>query len=169
MAEALMTVKGNGFFQGFSAGVHPGALINPFAAELIQQSGYPVERLRCKRWEEFSVAHAPPVEYIISLCGHVETLPQRGWPGNPIIAAWTIEDPTSTTGSIEDKRQVFKRVYRQIEEHIELFLLLPHNSFDREVLRQELNDFHLLCKGAQVALANNPFKPAEGFKNIALQ
>jgi arsenate reductase len=169
IAEALMTVKSNGSFRGFSAGVHPGGLINPFAAELIQQSGYPLERLRCKRWEEFSGATAVPVDYIISLCKHAGNFPQPAWPGNPIIAAWNIEDPTSTTGSIEEKRGVFKRVCQQIEEHIELFLLLPHNSFDREVLRQELNDFHLLCNGGQADGADYSRKHADGCKDLAVE
>jgi arsenate reductase (thioredoxin) len=169
MAEALMTVKGNGLFRGFSAGVHPGGLINPFAAELIQQCGYPMERLRCKRWEEFSGANAIPVDFIISLCEHTGNFPQPAWPGNPIIAAWNIEDPTSTTGSIEEKRRVFKRVCRQIEEHIELFLLLPHNSFDREVLRQELNDFHLLCNSGQVANTDYQSKQIDGRKDLVVQ
>lgn len=140
-----MTVKSKGRFQGLSAGVHPGGLINPFAAELIQQAGYPLERLRCKRWEEFSGPNAMQVDFVISLCEQVRQLPHPEWPGDPILASWNIEDPTSTTGSIEEKREVFKRVYKQIEEYIELFLMLPHESFDRDVLRQELNDFHVLC------------------------
>jgi arsenate reductase len=53
MAETLLAAKCQGRFRAYSAGVHPGGLINPFAAELTQQAGYPVERLRCKRWDEF--------------------------------------------------------------------------------------------------------------------
>jgi arsenate reductase (thioredoxin) len=145
LAEALLTVKSKGRFRGLSAGVHPGGLINPFAAELIQQAGYPLERLRCKRWEEFTGPNAIKVDFVISLCEQVRQLPHPEWPGDPLVASWDIEDPTSTTGSIEEKREVFRRVCKQIEEHIELFLMLPHESFDRDVLRQELNDFHILC------------------------
>jgi arsenate reductase (thioredoxin) len=145
LAEALLSVKGKDLFEAYSAGVHPGGLINPFAAELIAQDGYPIERLRCKRWEEFVGPNARKLDYVISLCDQVLHVPQPEWPGNPIVAAWNIEDPTSTMGSIEEKREVFRRVKKQIEEHIDLFLMLPHESFDRDVLRQELNEFHLLC------------------------
>ena len=145
MAEALLNIKSKGLFHAHSAGVHPGGLINPFAAELIAQAGYPVERLRCKRWEEFIGPNARRLDFVICLCDQVQGIPQPEWPGNPIIATWDIEDPTSTTGSIEEKREVFRRVSRQIEEHIDLFLMLPHDSFDHDVLRQELNDFPLLC------------------------
>lgn len=151
LAEALLTVKGQGRFHGHSAGVHPGGLVNPFAAELIQHAGYPFERLRCKRWDEFIGAQAMQVDFVISLCDQVRQFPQPQWPGNPILASWEIEDPTSTTGSIEEKRAVFRRVCRQIEDYIDLFLMLPHQSFDREVLRQELNDFHVLCKPGTAA------------------
>ncbi|MGV3742879.1 MAG: arsenate reductase ArsC [Burkholderiaceae bacterium] len=147
IAEALLNVRSKGLFHGHSAGVHPGGLINPFAAELIAQAGYPVERLRCKRWEEFTGPNASRLDYVICLCDQVQGIPQPEWPGNPIVATWDIEDPTSTTGSIDEKRQVFQRVSKQIEEHIDLFLMLPHESFDRDVLRQELNDFPLLCTG----------------------
>lgn len=152
IAEAWLTMKGEGRFRGYSAGVHPGGLINPFAAELIQQTGFPVKQLRCKRLDEFIGAQAMQVDFVISLCEQVRQFPQPKWPGNPIVAAWNIEDPTSTMGSIEEKRQVFKRVCKQIEDHIDLFLMLPHQSFDRDVLRQELNDFHLLCKPAPAAI-----------------
>lgn len=145
LAEALLTVRSKGLFQGHSAGVHPGGLINPFAAELIGQAGYPLERLRCKRWDEFAGPQALQVDFVVSLCKEVQKFPHPEWPGNPIIAAWDIEDPTSTTGSIEEKREVFKRVCKQVEAHVDLFLMLPHTSFDRDVLRQELNEFHLLC------------------------
>lgn len=156
LAEALLTVKSKGIFQGHSAGVHPGGLVNPFAAELIRQTGYPIERLRCKRWEEFIGPHALPVDFVISLCEQVRHFSPPTWPGNPVVAAWDIEDPTSTMGSIDEKREVFKRVSRQIEDHIDLFLMLPHQSFDRDVLRQELNDFHLLCRHRQAGPQNVP-------------
>lgn len=149
MAEAMLAVKGQGRFRAYSAGVHPGGLINPFAAELIQRAGYPVEQLRCKRWDEFIGPQAIRVDFVISLCEQVRQFPQPKWPGNPLTADWNIEDPTSTMGSIEEKRQVFRRVCKQIEDHINLFLMLPHHSFDREVLQQELNDFHLLCGPVQ--------------------
>ncbi len=149
LAEALLNVKGKGLFHAYSAGVHPGGLINPFAAELIVQTGYPAEHLRCKRWEEFVGPHARRLDFVISLCDQTPRLPQPEWPGNPILASWNIEDPTSTMGNIEEKRAVFRRVSKQIEEHIDLFLILPHESFDRDVLRQELNDFPLLCTQPQ--------------------
>jgi hypothetical protein len=86
---------------------------------------------------------------MISLCEQVRQFPQRDWPGNPLTADWNIEDPTSTMGSIEEKRPVFERVCTQIEDHIDLFPMLPHQSFNRDVRRQELNDFALLCRRAQ--------------------
>lgn len=145
LAEALLTVKSKGLFHGYSAGAHPGGLINPFAAELIAQTGYPTEKLRCKRWEEFTGPNAVKLDFVISLCERISKIQQPKWSGNPIVASWDIEDPTATMGNIEEKREVFRRVCRQIEEHINLFLLLPHESFDRDVLHQELNEFHLLC------------------------
>lgn len=158
LAEALLTIKSKGAFKGYSAGAHPGGLVNPFAAELIQQIGYPLETVRCKRWEEFSGENAIPMDYVITLCDQVAAMEQPLWKGNPISASWEIEDPTATTGSIEEKRIVFKRAFDQIAEHIELFLMLPCTNFDRTILHQELNSFSLMCKYANPSLYKSLYR-----------
>jgi arsenate reductase len=146
LAEALMTTMSKGRFKGYSAGIHPGGLVNPFAAELIQKLGYPLHELRSKRWTEYAGPNSLRLDYVISICSDDADLGlnHSSWPGDPTIGVWNIEDPTAATGSIDDKRTVFKRVYDRLQAHIELFLILPHCSFDREVLQQELNSFHEL-------------------------
>lgn len=152
LAEALLNIRGNRLFKGYSAGAHPGGLVNPFAAELIQDIGYPLDEIRCQRWEEFSGDNAVALDYVISLCDRVAPLAQPKWKGDPISALWQIEDPTMTTGGIEEKRAVFKRAFNQIAEHIELFLLLQHGKLERTILDQQLNSFSLTCQHANPSL-----------------
>src|SRR5207245_5307495 len=54
MAEALVTTMGQGRFRGFSAGSDPAGTVNPFAIEQVKTTGYPVEHLRSKSWDEFA-------------------------------------------------------------------------------------------------------------------
>lgn len=139
LAEALLAVKGNGRFQAYSAGMHPGSLINPFAAELIQKLGYSLATMRPKRWNEFAIETSAPLDYVITLCPHTASMEHPAWPGNPIIGKWSIEDPTAVLGSIEDKREVFKRTFDQLENCIEQFLSLPHDIEDRELMRRSIH------------------------------
>lgn len=142
LAEALLAVKSDGRFKAHSAGLHPGTLINPFAAELIQSLGYSVKTLRCKRWNEFAAETAMPLDYVITLCQNTARMEHPAWPGNPIIAKWHIEDPTATLGSIEDKRAVFKRAFEQLEIRIEQFVSMCHRHEDKETISRQIN---LIC------------------------
>lgn len=146
LAEALLEIKGQGRFKAFSAGIHPGALINPFAAELIQQLGYPISKMRCKRWTEFAAADAIQFDYVITLCKNTAQMTHPAWTGNPIIATWDIEDPTATLGTIEDKRSVFKRAYDQLDARIELFIDIVNSRFDRNAIQQKLNQADSACR-----------------------
>lgn len=139
LAEALLAVKSKGCFQAYSAGIHPGTLINPFAAELIQNLGYPIKNMRCKRWNEFSTEASMPLDYVITLCRNTANMHHPAWPGNPIIGKWDIEDPTAVLGNIEDKRAVFRRAFDQLEKRIEQFISIPHHQTDRDLLLEKIN------------------------------
>lgn len=139
LAEALLAVKGNGLFQAYSAGIHPGALINPFAAELIQHLGYSLSNMRSKRWNEFASENSVPLDYVITLCRNTALMEHPAWPGNPIIGKWDIEDPTAVLGSIEEKRAVFKRAYDQLEKRIEQFISMPHHPGDRDSMCRKIS------------------------------
>ncbi len=142
LAEALMTTMSKGRFKGHSAGLHPGGLINPFTVELIAEFDYPLHELRSKRWTEFTLSGAITLDYVIEICcdRNNQPLPKLSWPGTPLITAWCVEDPTVVTGSIENKRAVFRRVFGQIESRIALFLDLPHTTASRAVLEQDLEE-----------------------------
>jgi len=51
LGEALASTHASGKFVGYSAGSTPGATVNPFAAEIANELGYPEENLRSKSWD----------------------------------------------------------------------------------------------------------------------
>jgi arsenate reductase len=55
MAEGLPTTMGKGRVKGFSAGGKPGGTVNPYAIEQVKKMDYPIEKLRRKSRDEFSL------------------------------------------------------------------------------------------------------------------
>lgn len=138
MAEALVTTMGKGRFRGFSAGSHPGGTVNPFAIEQIKPTGYPLDNLRSKSWDEFAAPGAPQMDFIITVCDNAagETCPY--WPGHPMSAHWGFEDPAAATGSDEEKRTVFHKVFRQIMARINTFVSLPLHMLEKNAIQHEI-------------------------------
>jgi arsenate reductase (thioredoxin) len=138
MSEALVTILGKGRFKGFSAGSKPTGKVNPFAIEQIKQfdPGFPTDGMRSKSWDEFALADAPRMDVIVTVCDNAagETCPY--WPSRPATAHWGYEDPADVTGSDEEKRAAFNKVFKQIQKRMEAFVALPIESMDEVTLRQ---------------------------------
>ncbi len=138
MAEALVTTMGQGRFRGFSAGSHPAGKVNPFAIEQIRPTGYPVENLRSKSWDEFAAADAPRMDFIITVCDNAAGEVCPLWPGHPLSAHWGFEDPAAVAGSDEEKRAAFRKVWQQIMRRMQAFVNLPVPMLDKSAILDEM-------------------------------
>jgi arsenate reductase len=114
MAEALVTTMSKGRFKGFSAGSQPSGVVNPFAIEQVKATGYPVDNLRSKSWDEFAEPDAPKMDFIITVCDHAAGEACPYWPGHPLTAHRGFEDPAAANGTDEEKRAIFHKIFRQI-------------------------------------------------------
>ena len=141
MAEALFNTPtiGNGRFKAFSAGSFPNGKVNPFAIELIQPIGYPIENLRSKSWDEFSSPDAPIMDFVITVCDNAANEVCPIWPGSPLTAHWGFEDPAAANGSDEEKRGAFKKIFHQIRSRVSTFSQLPLESLDQLVIKYEMD------------------------------
>lgn len=139
MAEALLTTLGKDRFRGFSAGSHPGGTVNPFAIEQVKSTGYPIDNLRSKSWDEFAAPDAPQMDFIITVCDNAagETCPY--WPGHPLSAHWGFEDPAAAVGTDEEKRAVFNKVFRQIMARVNVFVNLPLHMLEKNAIKREMD------------------------------
>ena len=138
MAEALVTTMGKGRFLGFSAGSQPGGTVNPFAIEQVRSTGYPVDGLRSKSWDEFAAPDAPQMDFIITVCDNAAGEVCPFWPGHPQSAHWGFEDPAAAVGTDEEKRAVFQKVFRQIAARMTSFVNLPLPMLDKNAIQREL-------------------------------
>lgn len=140
MAEALLATMGKERFRTFSAGSHPGGTVNPFAIEQIKATGYPVEKLRSKSWDEFARPDAPQMDFVITVCDNAAGEACPFWPGHPVSAHWGFEDPAAAVGTDEEKRAVFARIFRQIMARVSAFANLPLPMLDKHAMQQELRN-----------------------------
>lgn len=138
MAEALVTTMGRGRFRGFSAGSRPGGKVNPFAVEQVKATGYPVDNLRSKSWDEFAAPDAPQMDFIITVCDNAAGEVCPVWPGHPVSAHWGFEDPAAVEGSDEEKRAAFSRIFKQIMSRMNTFVNLPVDMLDKNAIRNEM-------------------------------
>lgn len=138
MAEALVTTMGKGRFKGYSAGSQPGGTVNPFAIEQVANTGYPVDELRSKSWDEFGVKDAPHMDFVFTVCDNAagETCPY--WPGHPMSAHWGFEDPAAVSGTDEEKRAAFHRIFRQIMTRMNIFVSLPLQMLEKNAIEREI-------------------------------
>ena len=136
MSEVLVTTLGGGRFIGFSAGSHPTGQVNPFAIEMVAQTGYDLSQLRSKSWDEFAhnaipgASPTPKMDFVITVCDNAagETCPY--WPGHPATAHWGYADPAAVDGDDDQKRAAFHIVFQQIAARIRLFVALPFETMD---------------------------------------
>ena len=139
MAEALVTTMSKGRFQGFSAGSKPGGTVNPFAIEQVKKTGYLVDNLRSKSWDEFAGSDAPRMDFIITVCDNAAGEVCPYWPGHPAIAHWRFEDPAAVEGTGEQKRAAFEKIFKQIMARMDSFVGLPVHMLDKHAIQQEIN------------------------------
>jgi protein-tyrosine-phosphatase len=120
MAEAILNSGGADHFRAFSAGSHPMGRVHPTALALLEEFGHPTENLRSKSWDEFALEHAPPIDFVITVCDNAAGEVCPIWPGNPAKAHWGIPDPAV----VEEPRQrdAFLTAYRELQTRIADFL-----------------------------------------------
>jgi arsenate reductase len=139
MAEALLNSMGKGRFNAYSAGSHPNGTVNPLAIEQIAPTGYPLDKLRSKSWDEFAAPGAPRMDFIITVCDNAAGEICPIWPGHPISSHWGFEDPAAATGTNEEKRAVFSKVARQITTRVNIFNSLPFHTLENTAIKREMD------------------------------
>ena len=140
LAEALIQKYGGKRFRGYSAGSHPVGKINPVAIELLSSYGHPVDGLRSKSWDEFTLPDAPELDAVITVCDNAAGEVCPVWPGNPVKAHWGMEDPAAFKGKFHEKLSVFEIVYRKLQRRIELLVKLPPDKLGPSQLQKSLEE-----------------------------
>lgn len=139
IAEAILNAIGGGRFRAFSAGSHPTGSVHPMALEAIARLHFPLGEPRSKSWDEFGGADGPHMHFVITLCDQAagETCPR--WPGHPITAHWSFEDPAACAGGAEERSKAFARVCREIKSRLDIFSMLPMEKLSRMAIQEAVS------------------------------
>lgn len=134
MAESILNRKSRGRFLAESAGSRPAARVNPYALELLAESGIAwagrqprgLEGVERERWD-----------FVITVCDKArEACPV--FPGQPILAHWGMPDPAAVEGDEQDKRRAFREAFTLISRRIDLLLVLPIEKLNRLILEAKM-------------------------------
>lgn len=140
LAEGILAKDGAGRFQAFSAGSQPKGKVNPFALKVLDSFGYPATDYRSKSWEEFSVAGAPELDFVFTVCDSAAGEVCPIWPGQPMTAHWGIEDPAAVEGTDIEKETAFVQAFRYLKNRISLLTALPIGNLDAIALGARLRE-----------------------------
>lgn len=137
--EVIIKHWAAGKFNGYSAGSHPRGEVHPLALEYLHHMRLPTEGLRSKSWDEFATPDAPPLDFVFTVCDRAAGELCPAWPGQPMTARWSVEDPAAVGGTRDQQWRAFKDAYTTLEARIKLFTSLPVRSLDRIKLQEHLN------------------------------
>jgi len=140
MAEGLLNHFGRGRFQAFSAGSHPGGVVNPFALRTLTKLRIPTDGFRSKDWAEFAKPEAPALDFVFTVCDKAAGEVCPVWPGQPMTAHWGVADPAAFEGPDDQKIKVFGDTAVVLKRRIELMISLPLASLDRLAIQREIKD-----------------------------
>lgn len=139
LAEVYTNAKSDRRFRAFSAGSHPKGEIHPLTLETLRAVRLDTTGLRSKSWNEFALADAPKMEFVITVCDSAAGEICPVWPGQPISAHWSFPDPVSHEGTEVERHAFFREVFRQIRNRVDLLFSLPLKRLDRLAIQQEVN------------------------------
>jgi arsenate reductase len=121
-AEYLIKKTCSDRFEAYSAGSQPRPAVNPYAIQVLRDY-YKIDasQARSKSWDEFKDTK---FDIVITVCDRAkESCPV--FPGQPIVAHWSIPDPAEAAGTNEQKLRAFKEAAQQIQRRIELLCSFP--------------------------------------------
>ena len=140
LAEAILRKEGRSRFQAFSAGNNPEPKVDALALQVLREADYPIEGLRPKSKHEFVGSDAPSMDFVFTLCDSMRGEPVPEWPGQPITAHWSIEDPKAMTGSDLEQKAAFITAQRYLKNRITALVALSISSLDQVALTSRLRE-----------------------------
>ena len=120
MAEAYLNKLGEGSFEAESAGFEPGK-INELAMAAMAEEGIDISKNKVDDVVDF-FKERRFYGYVITVCDQANDQRCPIFPGVPKRIHWSIEDPSSFTGSFEQKLEKARKVRDEIKEKVKEFI-----------------------------------------------
>ena len=125
MAEGFLHKFAGDHVIAVSAGIEP-IPINPLAIQVMQEIGVDISRQHSKDVPTILKEH---FAYVVGVCD----MAKERCPVFPFAfryVKWSLEDPSSVSGSLENRLSAFRRVRDRIADNVRLFLADASKELD---------------------------------------
>ena len=120
MAEAFLNHLGNGVFEADSAGLEPGSL-NPMVVAVMKESGIDISHNKTTGVFEL-IQKGTSYDAVITVCDGASAEKCPIFPGKGKRLGWSFSDPSSFSGSPEEKLERTRMVREEIKTAITAFI-----------------------------------------------
>lgn len=120
MAEAFMNKFSSGKYLAESAGIEGGKL-NPVAVEVMKAEGMDISLNRTKTVDEM-LEQKKQFDFVITVCDEASAERCPVFPGGGKKLHWSFPDPSTFSGTEEEKRAFIGKVRDSIREKVLEFL-----------------------------------------------
>lgn len=139
LSEAITRQNAQGVICAQSAGSQPVGEVHPLSLRYLQETGYCVEGLSSKSWENLG-DFVPDV--VITVCDQAAGESCPLWLGNIPKLHWGLSDPSKLEGSDAQKRNAFLATIQEIEQRVERLVAIA--KLDKS---EQLAALHQLTQG----------------------
>ena len=140
IAESTLNEMAQGRMHAFSAGSHPGGVVNALVLAFLRERAISTDGARSKSWDEFARPGAPVMDFVITVCDNAKGEVCPIWPGRPVSAHWGVDDPALYMDDPAKARSVIEDAYRVLRRRIDALLALPLESMDAATVRERLRE-----------------------------
>ena len=120
MAEAYLNHFGEGRFEAESAGLEPGVL-NPRVVEVMRESGIDISQNKTKSVSDV-LKQGKRFDYVITVCDEASAEKCPVFPGAGKRLHWGFTDPSSLTGTEEQKLQRTREIRDEIKKRVQAWV-----------------------------------------------
>jgi arsenate reductase len=117
MAEAFLNHLGGKRFQAESAGLEAGTL-NPRVVSAMAELGIDISANKTKNVTDF-IKQEKPYDYVVTVCDESSAEKCPVFPGPAARLCWSFPDPSSLTGTEEQKLQRTREIRDQIQRKVQ--------------------------------------------------
>ena len=120
MAEAFVNNLAGDRFRAISAGLEKGTL-NPLAVNVMSEAGIDISKNKTKEVFDF-YKQGLHFDYVVTVCDAASSERCPVFPGVTKTLHWFFDDPSSFTGSEEERLQKARLVRDQIKQMVKEFI-----------------------------------------------
>ena len=136
LAEGLLTHRGGGRVQAYSAGSRPTGIVHPLAIETLANRGIELPEARSKPWDEFA---GRALDCVLTVCDAAAGEACPLFDGPALRAHWGVPDPAGFEGDEPTRLANFEEVCDRLEAGARALLALPLERLDEAELQRQLN------------------------------